>query len=262
VRATPPLAAAHQIQAERGGDVEEEKILHEIPVEAREAVRLAFLAIQSDIEVLHGEFYLRIARAPVSERVHLVEKFAYEDWESGVKHLRLLAKIAPPPAFEAILEQLREVTLANLAQLTAKVPEPKRSELCSRVAVALLGRGRIILSGMLLEEVNGRLGQLRTTSEAAMQGAATPGPTSVNYLAGNLDALRMEAGLSYRGLSCALGKDDHGAVSKHCKGERLPEKSMIYLYARAFSRLLARPITAEDLCNKNLTRQTSPNVTT
>lgn len=169
-RGTPPI------------EEELQQFLQGIPAEARDVAQLAFLAIQSEIEALKGTFCLRIARAPVSERVQLVEQFAYEDWELGVKHL-LPFRALGATAFGAALEQLREATLANLIQLTAKVREPKRSKLLARVAVELRGRGQMILSQMHLAEAKARWEQLRAPHklltierDPALARSPDPGP--------------------------------------------------------------------------------------
>lgn len=80
-----------------------------------------------------------------------------------------------------------------------------------------------------------------------------PGPTvpprgipQSSTIARNLEAFRQSAKLSYRGLATLIGCD-HKAVTKHCRGERIPRDRFLSEYASAFTRNLQRDVTVEEL---------------
>jgi hypothetical protein len=79
--------------------------------------------------------------------------------------------------------------------------------------------------------------------------AADPLPPVSNgtsTIAQNLEAFRASAKLSYRGLATLIGCD-HKAVTKHCRGKRVPEDRTLSEYASAFTRVLRRAVTVEEL---------------
>jgi hypothetical protein len=99
---------------------------------------------------------------------------------------------------------------------------------------------------------------------AASSSTSPPGPEPyLPVVAANLRALQLEAKLSDRKLARKIGPvpGDHKAVAKHCKGLRVPEDRTIAVYAQAFTRILGRVITADQIRNEDLTAPRTDSIT-